>query len=169
LVNDLIDTVRLQVGYFALRYVHHDLRLLCRKVAREQMLAMQRTVALHLPTQAVKVNGDPIRISQVLANLLSNALKYSPPERPVLVRLVRECDMVRVEIHDEGPGIAPEAQAQLFQRFYRVPGVKAAHGTGGGIGLGLYIARTLVELHGGQIGVESQVGRGSTFWFTLPA
>ncbi|HEV2459626.1 MAG TPA: HAMP domain-containing sensor histidine kinase, partial [Ktedonobacterales bacterium] len=168
LVTDLIDTARMQIGHLALRRVHHDLRLLCRKVAREHALAMERTVALELPAQAARVYGDPARIRQVLGNLVSNALKYSPPEYPVLVRLLREQGMARVEIEDAGPGIPLEAQAQLFERFYRVPSIKVAHGTGGGIGLGLYIARALVEQHGGQIGVKSQVGRGSTFWFTLP-
>jgi signal transduction histidine kinase len=168
LVTDLIDTARMQIGHLALRRVHHDLRLLCRKVAREHALAMQRTVALDLPAQAARVYGDPVRIRQVLGNLVSNALKYSPPERPVMVRLLREQGMARVEIEDAGPGIPIGAQAQLFQSFYRVPGIKVAHGTGGGIGLGLYIARALVEQHGGQIGVKSQVGRGSIFWFTLP-
>ena len=168
LVTDLIDTARMQIGHLTLKRAHHDLRLLCRKVAREYTLAMHRTVALDLPAQAARVYGDPARIRQVLSNLVSNALKYSPPERPVMVRVLREQGMARVEIEDAGPGIPLGAQAQLFQRFYRVPGIKVAHGMGGGIGLGLYIARSLVEQHGGQIGVESQVGRGSTFWFTLP-
>ena len=109
-----------------------------------------------------------MRISQVLTNLLSNALKYSPPDRPVSVRLQRKKGVARIEVHDDGPGIPPESKPHLFERFYRVPGMKVLHGLSDGLGLGLYIARTLVELHGGKIDVESEERQGATFWFTLP-
>jgi signal transduction histidine kinase len=165
-VNDLIDALRIEIGHLALKLVPRDLRRLCRNVVREQMHAMQRTIIPLLPKQPVVVNVDPSHISQVLANLLSNALKYSPPDSPVTVRLERNGDMARVEVQDAGPGIPSEAQPYLFKRFYRVPLIEGLHDVG--TGLGLYIARALTELHGGQIGVESDVGSGSTFWFTVP-
>lgn len=168
LVNDLIDVVRMEVGRLALTLAPTDLRTLCQSVAGELMRTMQRVITLRLPAHPVEVNIDPIRISQVLSNLLSNALKYSQPESPVVLRLFRRRGMARVEVYDEGPGIPPEAQPRVFERFFRVPGARALHGSGVGLGLGLFIARTLIELHGGSIGVESIAGHGSTFWFTLP-
>jgi PAS domain S-box-containing protein len=168
LINDLIEAARMEVGHLVLRLVPQDLRKLCQSVAREQMQAMQRTITLYLPKQPAIVNIDTARVSQVLANLLSNALKYSAADRPVTLRLGRRSGIARVEVHDEGPGIPPEARAHLFERFYRVPGVKVMHGSGVGLGLGLFIARTLVEFQGGTIDVNSEVGKGSTFSFTLP-
>jgi signal transduction histidine kinase len=168
LINDLIEAARMEVGHLVLKLVPYDLRKLCQGAAREQRQAVQRAITLHLPKQPAIANIDTSRVSQVLANLLSNALKYSVPDRPVILHLRRRSGMARVEVHDEGPGIPPEARAHLFERFYRVPGVKVLHGSGVGLGLGLFIARTLVELHGGTIGVDSEVGKGSTFWFTLP-
>jgi signal transduction histidine kinase len=101
-------------------------------------------------------------------NLLSNALKYSPPPSPVELRLRREGEEAVVSVRDEGPGIPCEALSYLFERFYRVPGVRAQHGSSVALGLGLYISRTLVERHGGRMGVRSEPGQGATFWFTLP-
>jgi signal transduction histidine kinase len=109
-----------------------------------------------------------MRIAQVLTNLLTNAYKYSPANAAVWLRLRRSRGEVRVEVTDEGPGIPPEEQPYIFERFYRVPGIKAQQGAGGGLGLGLYLCFHLVQSHGGRIGVDSEVGRGSTFWFTLP-
>ncbi|HEY7416872.1 MAG TPA: ATP-binding protein, partial [Ktedonobacteraceae bacterium] len=67
-----------------------------------------------------------------------------------------------------GPGLTPEAQMRIWQRFYQVPGIHVQSGSGGGLGLGLYICQQLIHRHGGQVGVESSIGQGSTFWFTLP-
>jgi signal transduction histidine kinase len=168
LVSDLIDVARMEGGRIALKLVPSDLRVLCRATAKEQMRTMQRAITLHLPRKPAIVSIDPMRIGQVLANLLSNALKYSSAEHPVSVRLRRQGNLAHVEVHDEGPGIPADAKAHLFERFYRVPGINALHGSGVGLGLGLFIARTLVELHGGTIGVDSVVGHGSTFSFYLP-
>lgn len=168
LVNDLVDAARAETGQLAVKPVPQDLRLVCRTVVAEQMRAVERVITLREPSQPTFVDADTIRISQVLTNLLSNALKYSPPDRPVSVRLQRKKGVARVEVHDDGPGIPPESKPHLFERFYRVPGMKVLHGLSDGLGLGLYIARTLVELHGGKIDVESEERQGATFWFTLP-
>jgi signal transduction histidine kinase len=111
------------------------------------------------------------RIGQVATNYLSNALKYSAPDRPVAVSLQVGEGEATVRVRDEGPGLTPEQRAQVWERYQRVAGVAiqdSAQGTGGGLGLGLHISRSIVEQHGGSVGVESTPGRGSTFWFTLP-
>ena len=112
------------------------------------------------------VRCDPERNWQVLMNLLSNALKFSPPETGIEVELSRKDKMVEVAVRDHGPGISPENLPRLFHKFSRVggPELEAVRGTG----LGLYISKTLVEAQSGRIRVESVIGRGSTFAYTLP-
>jgi signal transduction histidine kinase len=168
LVGDLLDSARLEQDKIELDFVTLDLRGLCRQVAEEQMLTSGRSVQLDLPAQPVLVQGDALRLGQVLANLLSNALKYSPVETAVVLRLCEEGGQARVEVQDSGPGILPEVVPHLFERFYRAPGIRVLHGSGVGLGLGLYLSQHIVELHGGKIGVSSVVGKGSTFWFTIP-
>jgi signal transduction histidine kinase len=168
LVADLRVTESLEGGHFELMLEPCDLVAVCHEAAEAARLFSQRTVTVVVPKEPVETTADRDRIGQVLANLLTNALKYSPAERPVTLTLTSETHTVRVAVRDAGPGIPPEALPCLFARFYRVPGIDAQPGAGRGLGMGLYIARELVERHGGQIGVESVVGQGSTFWFTLP-
>jgi signal transduction histidine kinase/putative methionine-R-sulfoxide reductase with GAF domain len=168
LVNDLLDVSRIESGRLALRLEPLDLVSLCRHVAAEQMAASEREIALELPREPTIVRADADRIDQVLANLLSNALKYSPQERPVTLTVRIEAAHVVVAIRDEGSGIPQEALPHLFERFYRVPGVQVQSGSGVGLGLGLYITRELVERHGGQIRAESTPGFGTTLSVMLP-
>lgn len=168
MVDDLLDTAHIESGKVGLSLDRVNLADVCRHITEEQALASARSITLDLPDRVVEVTADPMRVGQVLVNLLSNALKYSPTDRPVILRVRQKGDIARVEVIDRGPGIAPEARARLFERAYRVPGVEVLHGSGVGLGLGLYITRRLVELQGGQIGVRSRLGKGSTFWFTLP-
>jgi len=103
--------------------------------------------------------------------LLSNALKYSTDDRPVVVDLTVEGDLARVAVTDQGPGLTPQQQEQVWGRFQRlgdIPVQDHTHASAGGLGLGLYISRALVQRHGGALGVRSAPGVGSTFWFTLP-
>ena len=113
--------------------------------------------------EPVWVMGNPALIEGLVSNLVDNALRYSPRGGSVELRARRDAESVTFEVRDSGPGIAAEHQAQLFERFYRVPGSPT-----GGAGLGLYICREIVEAHGGHIGVESEPGKGAGFWFTLP-
>ncbi len=115
------------------------------------------------------VAGDPDRLKEVILNLVDNAIKYTPDGGQVCLSLVADPSWVRVEITDTGLGIAPEHLAHIFERFYRVPDAKPRAGRPGGTGLGLPIAKWVVESHGGQITVESEPGRGSKFTVWLPA
>jgi PAS domain S-box-containing protein len=169
LVNDLLDVSRIEGGKLALRLEEVDLRELCRQAAEEQTAATDRAIALELPAKPLRAVVDPERIGQVLTNLLSNALKYSPHGCQVSLSLgVTPEREALFTIHDEGAGIPPELQHHLFQRFYRVPGVQVQSGSGVGLGLGLYISREIVERHHGRIWVESDVGSGASFRFTIP-
>jgi PAS domain S-box-containing protein len=185
LIADLRVSECLEAGHFTLVLEPCDLLVLCRNTVEALQISTGREVRLVLPETSVVAMIDRDRIGQVLANLLSNALKYSLLDQPVELTLTikeRFDDpsgdgtpvaqrAVRIAVRDRGVGIPPEAQPHLFERYYRVPGIEAQHSGGGarhGLGLGLYIARELVERHGGRIGVESAVGKGSTFWFTIP-
>jgi signal transduction histidine kinase len=112
------------------------------------------------------VLADASRIERVVANLLTNALKYSAEDAPVSVRLARNGSAVEIEVTDRGIGIAAESVKMLFERYYRAPGGQAR---ASGLGLGLYIARLIAEAHGGRIDVSSEIGKGSSFTLVLPS
>ncbi|MBN2002525.1 MAG: GAF domain-containing sensor histidine kinase [Anaerolineae bacterium] len=124
-----------------------------------------RHVTVEIPDVLPQTIGDAQRIHQVLLNLLSNAVKYSDPGDTITVKAYTENQQIVIEVTDTGPGIPAEQISKLFRKFSRLPGGESkATGTG----LGLVVARQIVEAHQGQIGVRSEVGRGSTFYFTLP-
>ena len=168
LVNDLLDASRIESGKLALNREPTDLVALCRQIAEEQHAATGRTIELDLPSAPVEASADGERIGQVLTNLLSNALKYSPATSSVSLQLLLEGTLARVCVRDAGPGIPAEALPRLFERFYRVPGVQVQSGSGVGLGLGLYISRDIVTRHGGRMWAESQARAGAAFCFTLP-
>ncbi|HEU0115794.1 MAG TPA: ATP-binding protein, partial [Thermomicrobiales bacterium] len=113
------------------------------------------------------VDADANRVRQIVRILLDNALAYTPPPGEVTVTAARRADRAIVTVRDTGIGIAPADQAHIFDRLYRAE--RSRTRARGGSGLGLAIARTLVRAHGGEIGVRSEPGRGSAFWFALPA
>ncbi|WP_067682499.1 sensor histidine kinase [Nocardia miyunensis] len=114
----------------------------------------------------LEVPGDAARLRQVLANLVGNAMAHTPPGTPVTVRLTPGEDAVRIEVSDKGPGLAPEAAARVFERFYRTDASRAR--ASGGSGLGLSIVQALVTAHGGTVAVDSAPGEGATFTVVLP-
>lgn len=126
----------------------------------------QQQVRLSCTSPSPLILGDQRRLGQVLVNLLTNASKYSEWGDVVNIEVVREGDSVEVRVTDHGPGIPAREQRQIFDRFVRGSG---AAGQAGGLGLGLHIVRSLVESHGGSVGVRSVVRQGSTFWIRLPA
>jgi signal transduction histidine kinase len=170
LVGDLLDVTRISAGKLEMRLAPCDLRDIVQEVVEAQQAAWPtRSITLDIPADtAVPLEADADRLGQVVINYLTNALKYSEDGQPVAVRLSVEDAQARVEVRDHGPGLSADQQQQLFERFYRVPGIEQRSGSGVGLGLGLYICQTIIQRHGGQVGVQSQVGQGSTFWFTLP-
>jgi PAS domain S-box-containing protein len=172
LVSDLIDISRVDADKLVLRLHPEpcDVATIVREVVEVQRRVISsRAIHLKISTRkALPVIADVDRVAQVLANYLSNAQKYSSPERPIEVSLhVRE-GVVRVAVRDEGPGLPPNEQKRVWERFYRAEGIENQGSSGIGLGLGLYISRMIIEQHHGQVGVESAPGKGSTFWFTLP-
>jgi signal transduction histidine kinase len=148
--------------------------LLRQQVEALRMAAPGRTIRLHvLPNgEAIIVEADADRIRQVVANYVTNALKYSPPHQPVDIFVQTHRGQTRVAVRDKGQGIPKAEQALVWELFHRVPGVAAQSRTtglsGDGLGMGLHISKAIIEAHGGRVAVKSRVGQGSTFWFTLP-
>ncbi len=170
LINDLLDMSRIQAHKLEPHMERVDLVTVIRDVVQEQSRgAATRTILLDLPSEdEISIFADIDRIEQVITNYISNALKYSAADKPVMVSLRVEGHEVVVAVRDEGPGLPLEEQANVFDRFYRVKGIEVKSGSGVGLGLGLYICKTIIELHQGQVGVESEEGKGATFWFSLP-
>jgi PAS domain S-box-containing protein len=170
LIDDLLDIARIEAGKIELKRTPLDLVPLIQEVARElhpQLTGKGQWLTLELAEVLPAVMGDADRIRQILANLLSNALKYTPSGGRITITARGEAGRVRVAVQDTGIGLTPEDQAQLFTPFFRAQR-DASHGVGG-TGLGLAITQALVELHGGAIAVTSAPGQGSTFSVTLPA
>jgi two-component system cell cycle sensor histidine kinase PleC len=168
LVNDLLDVAALQAGKLPLEpepCVYGP--LVDEAVQNATALAEARRLTLSTDTAApVTLTIDPRRIGQVLANLIANAIKFTPEGGAVTVRVSRDGETVRTEVTDTGIGIPEGEQHRLFLPFSQLD--MSATRKAGGTGLGLSISKALVEAHGGHIGVESRPGQGSTFWFTLP-
>jgi signal transduction histidine kinase len=179
LVGDLRDLALADAGQLQIARQPTDLRALIEKTASaftlqadEKNIARTTKIADNLP----RVNIDAQRIEQVLRNLIGNALRHTPEDGAVSVECTvhsgqsvvkdQSSPYVLVRVTDTGLGIACEDLPHVFERFWR--GDKARVRAGGGAGLGLAIAKQLIASHGGMIGVESDVGRGATFWFTLP-
>jgi signal transduction histidine kinase len=166
IVDDLLDLSRIQAGRIEL-HLRPTLSttIMGQAVDAHRALAADKAVTLALGALSVErqVLADPDRVQLVVSNLVQNAIRHTPAGGSVELRAVPEGDTMRFEVSDSGAGIAAEFLPRLFDRFYRVPGAPS-----GGAGLGLYICKEIVEAHGGRVGVESEPGRGSIFWFTLP-
>ncbi len=170
LVRDLLDVSRIHADRLELHLELCDLATLVREVVEDQhYLTPQRIIELTVnSSDEILVLADADRIRQVVSNYLSNALKYSEASKPVQVNIDLLDTQVRVSVHDEGPGLTPEQQQRIWDRFYRAPGIEVRTGSGVGLGLGLHISRTIIERHNGRFGVHSDPPHGSTFWFILP-
>jgi signal transduction histidine kinase len=168
LVEDLLEVSRLEMHQFTLSLHRVNLVTIVQETVTSHQAARTRDIELELPPEElVPVIADAGRIGQVLTNYLTNALKYAPVDRVIRVRIEVTGTVARVSVCDQGPGLTPEQQQRVWERFYQVA-APGHQGPDRGLGLGLAIARAFIEQHQGQVGVESTPGRGSTFWFTLP-
>jgi signal transduction histidine kinase len=170
LVVDLLDVSRIRVGKLEVRMAPCDLAEIVREAAEEQQqIAPTRTIQLRVAGRRhVHVMADADRIGQVVANYLTNALNYSPEDRPVEVYLRVDGAWARVSVRDGGPGVPAAEQPRIWERFYRVEGARPASAASTGLGFGLYLSKTIIEQHQGRVGVRSTPGKGSTFWFMVP-
>ncbi|MFP5501630.1 MAG: ATP-binding protein [Candidatus Sericytochromatia bacterium] len=167
MVDDMLDLARLEAGSFELREEPSDLGAMVTEVLaslQPQAAAGGLSLEASLPSEPVLARLDRSRTERVLINLITNALKFTPADGAVRVVVQVGPDDVRVEVRDSGPGIAADEVPMLFQRFSQLDTGKRK----GGLGLGLSISKAIIEGHGGRIGVETALGAGSTFWFTLP-
>ena len=165
MVNDLSESTYLRSGQLVLATEPVDLRAYLLDLLKHNA-GLLDTGRLHLeiPAELPAVNADPDRLERILMNLLLNAQKYSASPAPIVISAHQQAAEIVVSVRDQGSGIPAEAQPHLFELFYRAESGRKADG----LGLGLYITKMLVEAHQGRIRVESEVGKGSTFTFTLP-
>jgi signal transduction histidine kinase/DNA-binding response OmpR family regulator len=167
LINDILDLSKIEAG--RLQLAIENVRVnstLAEAIDTMRSLADKKSQTLvQQDTPDLSVRADGTRFKQVLMNLIGNAIKFTPENGKIELAAHEVGDMVRVDVRDSGPGIPPEEQKRIFEAFYRLRNSgKAVEGTG----LGLAITQRLVELHGGQLGIDSQPGSGSCFYFTLP-
>jgi len=165
LVDNLLGSAGLQAGRFSVRPRRTDLETVIEEVVLEMapvLAARSQWLDVRARAPVPDVLADPRRIAQVLVNLVSNASRFSPPGRPIVVRLRAAAEMVRVEVVDEGPGVSDEARPGLF-----VPFAQGGSSRTGGVGLGLSIVKAIVERHGGTVGAHDSPGGGARFTFTL--
>ncbi len=167
LVSDLLDLSRVQWGELDLQYTSFYLAdILAERVRLAQVSAEQHTIILDIQAQDSRIMADQLRVGQIFGNILDNAIKFSPPGRQVTVKLQEQEQEYLISVIDQGIGVSPEYFDHIFERFYRVRNTTSRQYSG--IGMGLYVAKAIVEAHGGRIGFYSDRGIGSTFYFTLP-
>ncbi len=169
LINDILDLTKIEAGRLELNIEPVDLRaalLSVLPVVKPRAADKRIKISTFLPTDLPPVAADPAKFGQVLLNLLTNAIKYTHENGSVSVEARPKGDVVEIWVTDTGIGISSEDQSRIFQRFTQVD--SSASRTQGGTGLGLTIVRELVELHGGEIRVQSKLGKGSSFIFTMP-
>ena len=167
MVDDLLNVARIQSGHAGLRLVVMPVsELLASVVATQREDAKEHNLDLRVEPapQGLMVEVDLERLSLAFHNLIANAIQHTPSGGQIYLRVRSTDHFVRFEVSDTGPGIPAEYQGRVFDRFFQVPGSAV-----GAAGLGLYISKEVVRAHGGEIGLKSEVDKGSTFWFTLPA
>jgi signal transduction histidine kinase len=166
LIGDVLDTSRIDAGTFSFRFSDVDVAALVRDMVATAAYGQDEVpIVMEAAPEMAVVRGDPERLRQIFGNLIDNAVKYSPVGGPVEVRVSQSNGEVTVAVRDRGPGIKAADQRMIFEKFGRV----APGNSKPGSGLGLYIARSIAETHGGTIAVSSAPGRGATFTVTLPA
>ena len=166
LVNDILDVSKIEAGKLQFTYDSFDIsELIVDCVELIQLSSGKHRILIPPELPAILIQGDKNRIEQLIINLLTNAIKYSPKATKIDLLINASGDNVQVGVRDYGIGIEADKIPQLFTRFYRVAGLNPGMS---GLGIGLYISKEIVERHYGKIWVDSEKGKGSTFWFTLP-
>lgn len=172
IIDDLLDFSRIQTGKLSLRFEPTDVASIVRSIAeaiRDDFVANRIDLQLHVPATPVFIAADSVRIEQIIWNLLSNAMKFTPPGGTVTVRLQQEADKVCLEVADTGVGIAPGLLESIFEIFQQAPNVPS-RARAMGLGIGLSLVRQLARLHGGTVEAFSEgEGRGARFVVSLPA
>ncbi|GAC1466844.1 MAG: hypothetical protein PVSMB5_10100 [Ktedonobacteraceae bacterium] len=166
LVDELLDLSSIRAGKIELHKREFDLVALCQGIVEDQQLLTGRTIALTSETPTLQLVADCDRFSQVVTNLMTNAVKYSPEGSEVMLRLSRTDKYACIEVQDFGKGISDKQLPHIFDAFYRTPDAQASSKFG--LGLGLAICKDIIERHGGRIWAESKVGKGSTFFVEVP-
>lgn len=166
LVTDLLDYSAMQAGRLSLHVESLEFAQIAEQLSAQMgpILAPKQQRLTFEGTEGTRILADHKRLLQILFNLVSNASKYGPEGSPISVRLETRGNRVRLSVSNEGRGLTDEERSHLFTAFQRLD----QHQSIGGIGLGLTISKSLVEASGGEIGVESEPGQGTSFWFTLP-
>ena len=166
LINDVLDMNKIESGSAVLNISELDLAEVISElntIIRPQARSKDQTFEIHTDSlNCERLLGDKLRINQIMINILSNAVKYTPSGGAVTLQAISYELFCRINVTDTGPGISEEEQPKIFQRFYR------AASDAEGVGIGLYLAREIVTRQGGYIKVDSEVGRGSTFSVFLP-
>ncbi len=168
LVDNLLESVSIEAGRFHIRRRPTDVRVLVADAATLMKPLLERRnqkLVTHFPDRLPMLSADPMRLTQVLVNLLSNASKYGPADEPIELAVGLEQDTVKISVSDRGSGIPLEEKENIFHRFIRLDG---KDNTQYGVGLGLAVVKTIVESHGGSVGLEERPGGGSVFWFSIP-
>jgi signal transduction histidine kinase len=167
LISDLLDVSKIQTGKLELSRSDFDLSSLLNDVVDNiQKTTLQHQIFLYTNNKKLMVNADRDRIEQVVINLLANAIKYSPNAKNITVAADIKDKNIVVSVKDHGIGIPQDDIDNVFTRFFRVRGLAS---TFAGLGIGLYISSEIIKRHGGDIWVESEIDKGSTFYFTIPA
>jgi signal transduction histidine kinase len=165
IANELSDITKVESGMLQFHFEPLFIEDAVKRVMHEFAVVMPSHKIRVKGRIRKEVRGDRIRIEQVISNLIANAIKYSPTKDKVILHMSEGEKSARIWVEDEGNGIAPEHQEEIFKRFYRVPDVSDSVS---GMGVGLFLCKAIIEGHGGKLWVESEVGKGSKFYFTLP-
>jgi signal transduction histidine kinase len=165
LIEDILDLERLETGKLELQISHVPIDSILRRAMESLAAFGAQGVRVEAPTVSSSIYGDADRIVQVLVNLLSNAVKFSPPGGVVTIAVTSDGKWTEFRVIDHGRGVPAGHRRAIFERFRQVDPSDAREK--GGTGLGLAICKSIVEQHGGSIGVESEEGAGSAFWFRL--
>ena len=164
LVVNLLDATKINQGQLSLNITKFKVSELIEKCCTHIRLEEKHNI-VQTGDLTLELHADEEKIDQVLVNLVNNAVKYAPKSKEIVINIQKVNDEVKVSVIDKGPGISKENLSKLFNRYFRV---NKNGSSSSGLGLGLYISSEIIKRHGGQMGVESELGEGSTFWFTVP-